>query len=98
MSAIIYPSHKGETKHAWLKLPETPTNWVRLPKQLGGRKVNVVDEFIATSCKCGNHPSKILILDCDYMCVECSKNPGFMWMNKPTDIEKFKTTMTTKAE
>ena len=68
MSAIIYPSSKKEIKHKWLKLPDTPTPWVKLPKQLGGRKVNVLDEFISKTCKCGDHSSRILILDCDHMC------------------------------
>lgn len=90
MSAIIYPSSNGEIRHEWIKLPDVPTNWVKLPKQLGGRKVNVCEEFISKNCKCGNHPSRVLILDCDYMCIECSKNLGFMWFKKPADIEQFK--------
>ena len=79
-----------DIRNFFIKLPDTRTPWVKLPKELGGKKVNVIDEFIAKSCKCCNHQSRILILDCDYMCIECSLNLGFMWFKKPTDIESFK--------
>ena len=73
----------------WSTLP-IPSTWVKLPKELGGKKVNVLDDFRSSSCKCGKHSARILILDRNYVCVECSKTKGFYWLKTPKDINQFK--------
>ena len=82
----VYRSEDGDILAVGCK-----PQWIKLPKQLGGRRVNILDSFVARSCKCGKHPANVMILDCDYMIVECTN--GYMWMNKPNDIEQFKKTM-----
>ena len=67
--------------------------WIKLPKTLGGTKVNITESFIAKACKCGgNHSAKVMLLDCEYMVVECPTK-GYTWMAKPKDIEAFKMIM-----
>ena len=68
--------------------------WIRLPNTLGNRKVNVLETFIAKNCKCEKHPAKVFILDCEYMCVECTTVNQFMWMKRPDNLEQFKKDMT----
>ena len=66
--------------------------WIKLPQELGGTKSNIIDSFVAKVCKCGKHSANVMILDCNYMVVECTTN-GYMWMTKPSNIEQFKKTM-----
>ena len=86
----VYKSKDGLT----LAIGMEPT-WIKLPPELSGasgRKVSIKETFIAKVCKCGKHPAKVLILDCDYMVVECL-TIGYMWMTKPSNIEGFKRLM-----
>ncbi len=82
----VYKSKDGHSLAVGME-PE----WMKLPKELGGRKVNVKEVFTAKVCKCGKHPAKIYILNCDFMVVECKS--GYMWMNAPLNVEEFKNQM-----
>lgn len=69
--------------------------WMILPPELGGKKANIEDVFMARRCKCGTHENAKIFVFAKYICVECTKpGVGFMWIKKPDDMKKFKQTMT----
>ncbi len=80
----IYKSKEG----VYLNMNMDPT-WINLPNELGGKRVNVQDIFVAKVCKCGQHPAKVFILEGNYLVVECPIN-GWTWCQKPHNIEEFK--------
>lgn len=80
----VYKSKNGKV----LAVGRIEPQWIKLPPELGGRKVEITETFIARICKCGKHPAKVLILKRDYIVVECTN--GYMWINKPDNIEEFK--------
>ena len=60
-----------------------------LPPELGGKESAIVDTLTVRRCKYGKHPARVTVLDAPYMVVECLDK--FMWMQKPNDVEDFKT-------
>ena len=63
---------------------------LRTPKELGSKKLNVVDEF-ETLCSCGKHKTTLYILEKDYFTVNCTK--GWAWYCQPEnkkDLYKMK--------
>ena len=70
-------------------LVNAPPTWIRLPKSLGGAKSNIIENFTLKKCKCGGHPAKVQVLEGKYMVIECLRD-GFMWMEKPDNMEEFK--------
>lgn len=82
----IFKSKDGKT----LAVNIEPT-WLKLPKELGGKRVNIQEIFTAKVCKCGKHPAKVFVLERDYIAVECINQ--YMWIRKPNDIEAFKKIM-----
>ena len=57
--------------------------WIKTPKQLGSRKLKVVDEF-ETMCNCGKHTTTLYILEKDYFTIYCDTN-GWAWLKQPKD-------------
>lgn len=82
----VFKSKDGKT----LAVNAEPT-WLKLPKELGGKKVQVEEIFTAKVCKCGKHPAKVFILESDYIAVECINQ--YMWIRRPNDIAAFKRIM-----
>jgi hypothetical protein len=74
-----------------------PTH-MRLPKQLGGKQSNITDSFVATVCKCGEHPARVYILEADYMVMGCTTVDQWAWMKKPSCVAAFKAMMQIKTE
>lgn len=68
---------------------EATPQWIRLPKELGGKRAKVIDNFVAKQCICNKHPARVYILDGEYAVVECLTK-GFAWIKKPDDISSFK--------
>lgn len=58
--------------------------WIQLPKQLGGKRCNVLDNC-KTKCDCGTHFTTLYILEGKYMTMNCKKANGWAWMLKPTN-------------
>lgn len=63
---------------------------LRTPKELGSKKLNVIDEF-ETLCSCEKHKTTLYILEKDYFTVNCTK--GWAWYRQPEnkkDLYKMK--------
>ncbi|AYV81298.1 MAG: hypothetical protein Harvfovirus26_6 [Harvfovirus sp.] len=56
--------------------------WMRLPKELGGIKVKVIDQF-GTRCRCTKHDTTAYILKSKYCTMFCDEVGQWAWILKP---------------
>lgn len=54
---------------------------MELPDKLGGNVALVQEIYVGTMCPCCSQPSKMYVLEGDYIAVECKKN-GRSWLKK----------------
>jgi hypothetical protein len=57
--------------------------WIKTPKQLGSKKLKVIDEF-TTQCNCGKHFTTLYILEKDYFTMHC-ESKGWAWLKQPAN-------------
>lgn len=60
----------------------SPPDWVRLPPELGGQQVKVLDAF-AARCPRGEHEVRHLHLEGGVNVAECRGHGGFLWYRAP---------------
>lgn len=68
---------------------------VRLPPELGGRELRVVDRGVAPCPKCGARPAHYLQLEDSYIVSECPSGCGFVWVQ---DNERWRAFVESKEE
>jgi hypothetical protein len=73
----IHTSQNGKI----MVVGKTKKEWIKLPKQLGGKKSKVVDSFICT-CYCNKHKTELYVLEADYVTM-CCESMGWPWVQKP---------------
>lgn len=56
-------------------------SWMRLPKELGSKKVSVISSRVM-KCKCGEHMTKVYELENKMLCFYCEKAKGYAWASK----------------
>ena len=90
---IIEVTMKTDNVHEidkYIIIGKLKKEWIRTPKELGSKKLKVIDEF-ETICSCGKHNTTLYILDGDYFTVNCTK--GWAWYRQPenrNDLYKMK--------
>ena len=57
-------------------------SWIRLPKQLGGTKAKVLDQF-KTVCRCNKHTTTLYVLVGKYVTMYCDDVEQWAWIVKP---------------
>lgn len=77
--------HKSLDDKNMIALGKLKKEWIKLPKELGGKKCKVLSE-IDIKCGCNKHNTVLYRLEGKYDTVNC-KIKGWMWMNKFTDEE-----------
>ena len=78
MNRIISPEPQTENG---VTLWSPHATWVKLPKQLGGAKKNVLKYFDIDQCQCGTHPTTIYELEDNYIVCKCDKN-GYVFARR----------------
>ena len=79
--------HKEVTKEKTKSyiLGDSDKKWIQLPKQLGGKRVDVIEKIKNTMCKCGKHITDIYILDSKYSTMNCKTMGQWMWVETPNE-------------
>jgi len=76
--------HTSVNKNMVLIGDKIKKSWILLPKELGNKKVNVI-ETIDIKCLCESHLSTLYILDSKYSTFYCP-NHGWAWIEQPRDL------------
>ncbi|AYV83309.1 MAG: hypothetical protein Hyperionvirus5_115 [Hyperionvirus sp.] len=62
----------------------TKKKWIRLPKELGGIKANVIDSY-QTICQCGKHVTTVYILKAKFSTMFCDTKGQWAWLMNPNE-------------
>ncbi len=77
-------THKS--KEGLIIVGDVKKNWIKTPKELGAKKLKVVDQF-NTICRCGEHMATLYVLESTYMTI-CCKTQGWAWLKRPDDLKE----------
>ena len=78
--------HKGKDGKTLLIGNNIKKDWIKLPKEIGGQKIDVEDSFI-THCFCGKHSATLYVLKKKYMTINCSTRKQWLWFVRPNNIK-----------
>jgi hypothetical protein len=74
--------HKGKSADVknTMIVGETKKVWIKLPKELGGKKANVKETIKSVPCKCGKHTTDVYLLDSIYSTMYCDTVGQWAWI------------------
>ena len=78
--------HISKDKKTIIGSKQLKKSWIQLPKQLGGVRSNVLDQFVSL-CQCGKHTTTVYILNCKFVTMYCNTAGQWAWILKPSDSE-----------